>query len=238
MKKTLYLLLIAVLVMFSNNTFADTVVGPFGGWQHWNVSVLNQDGSPYWDGNSSDSAQPYNIGNYLTNTGGFLGGSAPGVEYDYWGTAIGSPNPFDPFSFQWNGGSSQGALKLEVAGYSGSNIFGYFDSTGLHPIFMGGANAGATALFTPTENYGFYLQSPDGLFKTTIGPGDYQHFAIFREAPGVYWIGMEDLKSNSDTDYNDMVVRISSTSVPEPTTILLLGFGLVGLAGVRRKFKK
>jgi len=66
----------------------------------------------------------------------------------------------------------------------------------------------------------------------------YQHFAIFEEAAGTYWIGMEDLKSGSDYDYNDMIVKVSSVSVPEPVTLLLLGFSLVGIAGAGRKFKK
>jgi hypothetical protein len=108
------------------------------------------------------------------------------------------------------------------------------DPTGSNPIHQAGAEAYArTALQLSSLSY--QVLALDTLWRDhwTSGNLSGNLYVTFQNNTGSDYTGSMDVSAGSvNMSYE------SSVSVPEPTTMLLLGAGLLGFVGFRRKLKK
>jgi len=75
------------------------------------------------------------------------------------------------------------------------------------------------------------------------GEGDINFFTSFDNDPTAMLgtslvVFLDDSGAGPDNDHDDFGVRIQAAPVPEPATMILVGAGLIGLAGFRRRRRK
>ncbi len=159
-------------------------------------------------------------------------------------------------------------LVAEFAGYAPQNQLGIYNTDGVKIVLFKGEDFASSALTLTFlgddlllgeellaedfgRTFGFYLENPfvEEAFswfseKERNSDGLIDHFQVLPAGKRSYFLGLEDLAGGGDLDYNDFVFQAEGAKLlppvhaPEPSTSLLLGAGLIGLAAARRNRRR